>query len=228
MNEIFTHLWRKQHDHKFLQKALSWLYTWFGHNRWCIKGKANRVSASGAYLRRVTIDIRGEGNKVVVEQGTRLTDCTIYIRGTGHTLHIGRESHFKNSEFWFEDEKGKIHIGQQTTCEGVHVAVTEPESFIQIGDDCMLSHHIDIRCGDSHSIIDLKTERRINYAKPVKIGNHCWIGAHVQILKGVTIGAQSVIGIRSVVTKDLPDHCIAAGIPAVPVKEGVIWKRERI
>jgi Acetyltransferase (isoleucine patch superfamily) len=51
------------------------------------------------------------------------------------------------------------------------------------------------------------------YALPVKIGNGCWIGGGVIILPNITIGDGTVIGAGSVVTKDIPDNCVAAGNP---------------
>lgn len=51
------------------------------------------------------------------------------------------------------------------------------------------------------------------YADPVKIENNCWIGANVTICPGVTIGANTVIGAGSVVTKDIPANSIAVGNP---------------
>ncbi len=52
----------------------------------------------------------------------------------------------------------------------------------------------------------------------ISIGNGCWIGANVGIKGGVNIGDNVVIGMNSVVTKDIPSHCIAAGSPAKVVK----------
>ena len=55
-------------------------------------------------------------------------------------------------------------------------------------------------------------------AKPVTIGPDCWIGMGVAIVPGVTIGEGCVVGAGSVVTRDLEDYCIAAGVPAKPLK----------
>ncbi len=51
------------------------------------------------------------------------------------------------------------------------------------------------------------------YALPVRIGDGCWIGGGAIILPGVAIGKGTVIGAGSVVTKDIPDNCVAAGNP---------------
>lgn len=51
------------------------------------------------------------------------------------------------------------------------------------------------------------------YALPVKIGNGCWIGGGAILLPGVSIGDGAVVGAGSVVTKDIPANCVAAGNP---------------
>ena len=56
-------------------------------------------------------------------------------------------------------------------------------------------------------------------AQPTRIGERCWIGAHVTILKGVTIGDDSVVGAGSVVTKSLPPRVVAVGNPARVLRE---------
>ncbi len=55
-------------------------------------------------------------------------------------------------------------------------------------------------------------------SKPVYIGNNVWIGKDVRILKGVTIGDNSIIGMASVVTKNIPSNSVACGNPAKVVK----------
>lgn len=56
------------------------------------------------------------------------------------------------------------------------------------------------------------------FAKPVTIGDQCWIGANSVICPGVTIGSNVVIGAGSVVTKDIPDWSIATGNPCTVIR----------
>ena len=61
--------------------------------------------------------------------------------------------------------------------------------------------------------------REYMYTDPVTIGNDCWIGGNVTICPGVTIGDNTVIGAGSVVTKDIPANCVAAGNPCRVIRE---------
>jgi acetyltransferase-like isoleucine patch superfamily enzyme len=53
----------------------------------------------------------------------------------------------------------------------------------------------------------------------ITIGNNVWIGDKATILDGVTIGEGAVIAANSVVTKDVPPYCVAAGVPAIIIKK---------
>lgn len=59
----------------------------------------------------------------------------------------------------------------------------------------------------------------LEYARPISIGDNCWIAGNVTICGGVTIGNGCVIGAGSVVTRDIPDNTFAAGVPCRPVRE---------
>ena len=109
-----------------------------------------------------------------------------------------------------------------------HLASTEDGHSIVIGKECMLSSNINIRTGDSHSIIDLNNGGRINYAKSVVIGDHCWIGEGAKILKGVSLAENCIVGTGSIVTKSYPSNVLISGVPAVIIKEDVNWDRSRI
>ena len=60
---------------------------------------------------------------------------------------------------------------------------------------------------------------RVIMTKEIHIKRNAWIGARVNILPGVTIGENAIVGTGSVVTHDVPDNCVAVGVPAKIVKE---------
>ena len=98
-----------------------------------------------------------------------------------------------------------------------------------IGRDCLLAYDIDIRTGDSHSLLEAASGKRINPAQDVIIGDHVWIAAHVNILKGVSIGMNSVIATGATVVKPVQEAgVVIAGNPAKLVKREITWTRERI
>lgn len=60
---------------------------------------------------------------------------------------------------------------------------------------------------------------------PIKVGNNIFLGIGVIVMPGGTIGDNVVIGAGAVVTKDIPSNCVAAGIPAKPIKSiDEYWK----
>jgi acetyltransferase-like isoleucine patch superfamily enzyme len=59
--------------------------------------------------------------------------------------------------------------------------------------------------------------------EPIKIGNHVWIGMNSTILKGVTLGDNSIVAAGSVVTKSFPNNVLIAGVPAKIIKENINW-----
>ena len=92
----------------------------------------------------------------------------------------------------------------------------------------MFSKGIDVRTGDSHSIINNITRERLNPAKSIVIQEHVWIGKNATVLKGVTVGSHSIIGSNSMVVKDVPVNCIVGGSPAMIIKDNVDWVIERL
>ena len=110
----------------------------------------------------------------------------------------------------------------------VSISAVETGCAVVIGAKVGLAEETDIRTSDSHSIVDVETGQRLNPPAGISIGDGAWIGKGVTILKGVRIGAQSVIGMRSLVTKDVPPYCLAAGVPAKVLRTGVTWVWEKL
>ena len=182
------------------------------------------VQAAGAFLHHCKWDVEGPGNVVTIGSGAQLSGLKIFVRGCRNQIQIGAECFFKSGSLWIEGEGCAIRIGPETTVEEAHLAASEGTA-VEIGNDCMLAFGIDIRSGDSHAILDKTTGVRLNPAQNIFLKDHVWVAANVQILKGVTIGAGSVIGTRSVVTHSVPANAIACGVPARVVRTGVTWTR---
>lgn len=66
----------------------------------------------------------------------------------------------------------------------------------------------------SHPLQFSERNKGLEKAQPISVGDNCWFGAGVSVMPGVTIGSGCVIAAGSVVTKDLPDNSVAAGVPA--------------
>ncbi|MDE5721421.1 MAG: sugar O-acetyltransferase [Clostridia bacterium] len=91
----------------------------------------------------------------------------------------------------------------------------QDQGGIEIGDNALIGQQVVIATINH----DLNPENRGNmFPAPVKIGNRVWIGAHATILSGVTIGDNSVIAAGAVVTKDVPENSVVAGVPAKIIK----------
>jgi len=111
--------------------------------------------------------------------------------------------------------------------ENVGVArdvVLDGRGGLEIGDNTLIGFEsVIITSSHNHARCDIPISEQGMISRPIKIGNNCWIGARVILLPGVTIGNGSIIGASAVVTKDIPDYSIAAGIPCK-----VIRKRETV
>ena len=83
---------------------------------------------------------------------------------------------------------------------------------IKIGDNCQMAPNVAIYTA-GHPIHPVSRNSAYEYGKEVTIGNNVWLGGNTVICPGVHIGDNVVIGAGSVVTKDIPDWCIAAGNP---------------
>lgn len=110
---------------------------------------------------------------------------------------------------WSDSNQGSITIGDYCLiCPGVRISSAIE---ISIGSNCMLAGGVYITDSDWHSVYN-----RLDQGKqiPVKIGDNVWIGDFSIICKGVNIGANSIVGARSVVRRDIPANVIVSGNPA--------------
>ena len=117
----------------------------------------------------------------------------------------------------------ELAVGPGATLEiGERVFINYGCSFgatqlIRIGPRCVIGTYVIMMDNDYHR---LEPERRNERppSAPIVLEENVWLGARVIVLRGVTIGAHSVIGAGSVVTRDIPPRTVAVGMPARVIK----------
>ena len=117
---------------------------------------------------------------------------------------------------YFNCDFGKnIHVGDHFLAN-YNVTILDIAA-VQIGDDVMIGPHTLITTV-GHPLSPQGRKEKHGVCRPVTIGNNVWIGGNCTILPGVKIGNHSVIAAGAVVTKDVPDNCVAGGVPARIIK----------
>ena len=103
----------------------------------------------------------------------------------------------------------------------------QDDARVTIGDNCNFGPNVTIAT-PVHPMIAAERREMLHangqkallcYARPVTIGDDCWLGANVVVCGGVTIGSGCVIGAGSVVTRDIPGNCFAAGVPCRVIRQ---------
>jgi acetyltransferase-like isoleucine patch superfamily enzyme len=108
----------------------------------------------------------------------------------------------------------QLRIGRATFVNyGVSLSAHQE---LTIGSNCLIGQYTIIMDSDYHDIV---TRAMPGRCLPVTIEDNVWLGARVIVLPGVRIGQGSVVGAGSVVTKDIPAGCVAAGNPARVIRE---------
>lgn len=169
-----------------------------------VQGKNNRLFIFGE-INKSKINIWGDNNQIIISPKVQLNNSTLVLRGTNCI----------------------IEIGEGTTFGGIYMVCMGKNNYIKIGKECMFAEGIDIWATDSHPIYN-DDSLLINPSKPITIGNNVWIGAKSSILKGVQIEDGAVIGMSSIVTKDVSAFTLNVGNPLRCIKTNVNWEREFI
>ena len=203
-----------------------------------IKGKGKIILGNNCRLGKKTI-INCEG-KVIIENGAHIHHDSIIYLGKESCLKIGDNFNLEptsilkvNKSSWIignnvsissncliyareKSSEGKLVIGNSSNisnntiidvCGDVNIG-----NNVAIANDCCIFTHN--HCAEAES--SWQGEVLVD---SVLIEDGAWIGANVIILAGVKIGKRAVIAAGSVVTKDVPDNTIFAGIPARKIKD---------
>jgi acetyltransferase-like isoleucine patch superfamily enzyme len=140
--------------------------------------------------------------------------------GKNAVLRLGRWS-WVGTDSKIRVHEGEVSIGAKTVM-GQECTVSAFQR-VEIGRECILADRVMLIDFD-HGVVEVERPIRVQgiYKRDVRVGHNCWVGYGACVLRGCTVGDNSILGTYAVVTKDLPENSVAAGVPAK-----VIRKRDR-
>ena len=170
-----------------------------------------------AFSGRATI----ENIAVVAERAYGKIKLTFGLGGT--RIYLGPGSRVNGDlRFW---RPSTLYIGNSVSISGIRMIADDCDIDVQGGG--LFSDEIILQGNDQHGIMDLTEMRIINSARrKVHVGEHVWVGRRAMILPDVSIGKGSIVGIGSIVTKDVPPASVVAGVPARVLRTNTSWSFE--
>ncbi len=181
-----------------------------------------RFSARNGMLRPgyALLALRYLWRRLLTRAGWRWRTDGLLFLGPRLELEIGRKGQVDFGRF--------VWIGHGTKIR-CHEGVVEIGAKTVMGQECTISAYKRVRIGEQCVIADramfidfdhgvVEVERPIRqqgiYTREVEVGSNVWIGYGACILRGVSVGDNSIVGTNSVVTKDVPANAVVAGVPA--------------
>jgi len=147
---------------------------------------------------------KAQGARIIIGPGTTLISKSKYnSAGVNHPVILGAVR-----------KDAVLHIHGGLGASGS--AIVAMKSVI-LEEGVGLGANADVYDTDFHPVNPSKSEQIL--AVPVRICKRVWVGGHSKVLKGVTIGENSVIGAGSIVTRDVEPNSLYAGVPAKKIKD---------
>ena len=152
--------------------------------------------------------------------GRRMELDGMLFLGRGVRLQIGRRGRVRFGRWvWIGHgtkircHEGAVRIGDKTVV-GQECTISAYQ-HVSIGEQCIVADRVMLIDFD-HNVAEVERPIRVQgiYKRDVRVGNNVWIGYGAQILRGVSIGDNAIIGASAVVTKDVPANAVVAGVPA--------------
>jgi acetyltransferase-like isoleucine patch superfamily enzyme len=152
--------------------------------------------------------------------GRRLRTDGICFVCPGVRLEIGRNATLRIGRWaWIGDgskirvHEGEVSIGAKTVM-GQECTISAYQ-HVEIGRECILADRVMLIDFD-HGVVEVERPIRLQgiYKRDVRVGHNVWLGYGACVLRGVTIGDNSIVGTSAVVTKDVPENAVVGGIPA--------------
>jgi acetyltransferase-like isoleucine patch superfamily enzyme len=151
------------------------------------------------------------------------TDGLVFF-GRNLQIQIAKGADVRFGRFaWIGDgtkircHEGFVEIGPKTVM-GQEITISAYQ-HVRIGAECVIADRAMFIDFD-HGVVDVEKPIREQgiYMRDVDVGSNCWIGYNACILRGVKVGDNCVIGANAVVTEDVPDNAVVAGVPAKVIR----------
>lgn len=183
--------------------------------------------------RNIKIAIKGKNNIINIDKDIDEQSCIhLEIVGDNNKIDIKKSLHMNiNLRMGYDDGREVYNTsflwGKNSLCNGAYFYFLENNTSITVGDECMFSFGIEVRCTDDHTVLDMNNNV-LNRASSITIGNHVWICHDVTIMKNTAIPDNCIVALKSIVTKKFTkSNCVIAGVPAKVVKENINWNEVR-
>jgi len=174
--------------------------------------------------------------RLLTQAGRRWRTDGLLFLGRRLELEIGRKGRVEFGRFvWIGDEtkirchEGRVEIGEKTVM-GQECTISAYQ-HVRIGEQCVIADRAMFIDFD-HGVVEVERpiRRQGIYKRDVVVGSNVWVGYGACILRGVSVGDNSIVGTNSVVTKDVPANAVVAGIPARVIRmreapEQLRWPR---
>ena len=188
----------------------------------------NLIESPTTFSKNIDIVFKGKNNRMVVHPQARITKLRVKFDCDNGTLLIGPS---KRKGFQMTIRVGQdstVKIGADLTTTALALVSAVEGTTVSFGDDVMLATGNQFRADDGHPIFDVRTGKRTNPARDIIIGSHVWFCTQAAALGGAIVMDGSVIGYRGIVTRKIPNNCIAVGSPAKVVKRDIAWERPHL
>lgn len=199
----------------------------------------------------VSLEKQMKSGELYVEYGHPDQADQVYEKVIEHQREQGKELQFDYNNTRPSDQKKKKEILTKLLAEMGEEIWIEAPMHMSYGPNVHIGNHfyanynltivddVDVYIGDyvmcapnvsivttGHPVYGPYRRNGAQFSDPIHIGNDVWIGANVVILPGVSVGNDVVIGAGSVVTKDIPDHSVAMGVPCKVVRTITDYDKE--
>lgn len=187
-----------------------------------------KIILNSGYIVKSKIIVNGDDNIILFDDDVKIINCQFVINGDNCLIDFRGKRIMKNSKFELLDSNTQLTVNSNTGFNNNRILVAGIGNRINIGSECIFAENAEVWASDTHSILDVKTNLRINPDMPIFIDDHVWIGNRALIFKGVTVGKNAIIGAGSIVTKNVESNTLVAGIPAMVIKENIKWDINRL